>query len=325
MGHSTFPQASYQQAAAGVRLEITRARRRLKSLPNPHRRHCLVSFHRARRHEISTARHYTVDIQPALRELRSGKSGAIAGGGYCYPTGKPHLQDVARPKARLEACRFTVTSKEKQSPSKLPHVIFDPRQRQGNFERLALSSCRINANLNSTIYLWISRAEHGTTLTGLLYDPASVLVSSSKPSNRRWLQAACKPGSVPGPKAWGWPFLWDPRRRGPRATDPGDRPGNGPAPDPLAGVGAVAPTWSCSRWGLPCRRRCRRRGALLPHPFTLTRRPTEAGPGGRSALCGTFPGVAPAGRYPAPCFRGARTFLPRLAAGAAIRPPAAAV
>ena len=26
-------------------------------------------------------------------------------------------------------------------------------------------------------------------------------------------------------------------------------------------------------------------------------------------FCGTFPGVAPAGRYPAPCFRGARTFL----------------
>ena len=32
---------------------------------------------------------------------------------------------------------------------------------------------------------------------------------------------------------------------------------------------------------------------------------------GRFAFCGTFPGVAPAGRYPAPCFRGARTFLPR--------------
>src|SRR6266487_1588576 len=29
----------------------------------------------------------------------------------------------------------------------------------------------------------------------------------------------------------------------------------------------------------------------------------------RFAFCGTFPGVAPAGRYPAPCFRGARTFL----------------
>ena len=32
---------------------------------------------------------------------------------------------------------------------------------------------------------------------------------------------------------------------------------------------------------------------------------------GRFAFCGTFPGVAPAGRYPAPCFRGARTFLQR--------------
>ncbi len=29
----------------------------------------------------------------------------------------------------------------------------------------------------------------------------------------------------------------------------------------------------------------------------------------RFVFCGTFPGVAPAGRYPAPCFRGARTFL----------------
>ena len=29
-------------------------------------------------------------------------------------------------------------------------------------------------------------------------------------------------------------------------------------------------------------------------------------------FCGTFPGVAPAGRYPALLFRGARTFLPYL-------------
>ena len=43
----------------------------------------------------------------------------------------------------------------------------------------------------------------------------------------------------------------------------------------------------------------------------------------RSAFCGTFPGVAPAGCYPAPCFRGARTFLPSglsAGAGAAARP-----
>jgi len=32
----------------------------------------------------------------------------------------------------------------------------------------------------------------------------------------------------------------------------------------------VIPIRSCSRWGLPCRDRCRPRGALLPHLFTLT-------------------------------------------------------
>src|SRR5579859_3678216 len=45
--------------------------------------------------------------------------------------------------------------------------------------------------------------------------------------------------------------------------------------------------------------------------------------GRRSALCGTFPRVAPAGRYPAPYFRGARTFLPMVSHGAAIRPSGA--
>ena len=32
-----------------------------------------------------------------------------------------------------------------------------------------------------------------------------------------------------------------------------------------------SPIRSCFGWGLPCRRRCRRRGELLPHRFTLTR------------------------------------------------------
>ena len=32
------------------------------------------------------------------------------------------------------------------------------------------------------------------------------------------------------------------------------------------------PIWSCSGRGLPCHLRCRRRGALLPHHFTLTPR-----------------------------------------------------
>src|SRR4051812_39523945 len=43
----------------------------------------------------------------------------------------------------------------------------------------------------------------------------------------------------------------------------------------------------------------------------------------RFVLCGTVPGVAPAGCYPAPYVDGARTFLPRslsTVAGAAVRP-----
>ena len=48
----------------------------------------------------------------------------------------------------------------------------------------------------------------------------------------------------------------------------------------------AVPIRSCSRRGLPCRRRCRRRGALLPHPFTLARGfPRGYGPGGARAVC----------------------------------------
>jgi hypothetical protein len=41
---------------------------------------------------------------------------------------------------------------------------------------------------------------------------------------------------------------------------------------PLNAEMPAAPTWSCSRWGFPCHRRCRRCGALLPHHFTLAAR-----------------------------------------------------
>ena len=61
-----------------------------------------------------------------------------------------------------------------------------------------------------------------------------------------------------------WPFLWDARRRAPRATDPG-----GSAETRLPVARHATPIWSCSRWGLPCRFRCRSRGGLLPHRFTL--------------------------------------------------------
>jgi hypothetical protein len=96
----------------------------------------------------------------------------------------------------------------------------------------------------------------------------------------------------------------------------------------------AVPIRSCSRCGLPCRFRCRTRGALLPHLFTLTRplpypspQAGRAGWGKRFVLCGTFPGVAPAGRYPAPYVDGARTFLSRslsTVAGAAVQPTDAA-
>ena len=65
------------------------------------------------------------------------------------------------------------------------------------------------------------------------------------------------------------------------------------------------PTWSCSRRGLPCQACYQARGGLLPHPFTLT----SCRSGRRSALCGTFPRLAPGGCYPPPCLPGARTFL----------------
>jgi hypothetical protein len=38
----------------------------------------------------------------------------------------------------------------------------------------------------------------------------------------------------------------------------------------LLRIRASLPIWSCSVWGLPCRRHYCRRGALLPHLFTLT-------------------------------------------------------
>lgn len=44
----------------------------------------------------------------------------------------------------------------------------------------------------------------------------------------------------------------------------------------------------------------------------------------RSALCGAIPGVAPGGRYPPPCRRGARTFLPHPKVRATARPSGSA-
>src|SRR5690625_254390 len=94
---------------------------------------------------------------------------------------------------------------------------------------------------------------------------------------------------------------------------PGKRAGDGLGRNPcfpfttLLQVGlAMPPSLPEARW------------ALTPpfHPCRAEARWTS--------LCGAFPEVALAGRYPAPCLRGARTFLtPALAReGAAIQPSA---
>jgi hypothetical protein len=132
-------------------------------------------------------------------------------------------------------------------------------------------------------------------------------------------QPACKPGSV-------WREACASRvttiplgRRLPGASS--NLPGR---PDPDTGPGHLrlredaraVPIRSCSRWGLPCRFRCRKRGALLPHRFTLAPpSPLRASAGGLLSVAlslGPRPacaGTGLAGRYPAPCVHGARTFL----------------
>ncbi len=89
------------------------------------------------------------------------------------------------------------------------------------------------------------------------------------------MQTACKPGSVTGHPiradrtAGRRPFLWDDGHPPPRATNPGG--GRKPLRVHGRGHARAAPIRSCSRWGLPCHPRCRGRGALLPHRFTLAR------------------------------------------------------
>ena len=96
--------------------------------------------------------------------------------------------------------------------------------------------------------------------------------------------------------------------------------------EPCSSAHISLPIWSCSVWGLPCLRRYRRSGALLPHLFTLTTDwPSRRKPFGPTAapkraqprryvFCGTGRprALKPASRTLSgtlPC--GVRTFLPR--------------
>ena len=125
------------------------------------------------------------------------------------------------------------------------------------------------------------------TVGGASDDPWKIIAADTGRKLKR--QLACKPGSVrPGsPKT---------ARRGDHSswmdvavhlTQPTRMTGLETAPRVAP---RAIPIRSCSRWGLPCRFCYQSRGGLLPHPFTLTRH------AGRYSFCGTFPGVAPAGR-----------------------------
>ena len=79
----------------------------------------------------------------------------------------------------------------------------------------------------------------------------------------------------------------------------------------------LLPVWFAMPFPLPDPR------CALTAPFHPYYADTPKGEGERFVLCGTVPGVAPAGRYPAPFVDGARTFLPShlsVIAGAAVRP-----
>ena len=111
-------------------------------------------------------------------------------------------------------------------------------------------------------------------------------------------------------------------RVSPRASCnlPGRRAGNCPEGCPsMPSLFGLAPGVVC-RAAPVARRAVGSYPTLSPLPRHL--RP-KSRPSRRFAFCGTFPGVAPAGCYPAPCFHGARTFLTRslsTVAGAAARP-----
>ena len=163
-------------------------------------------------------------------------------------------------------------------------------------------------------------ARHGTRKRG--ERPGALTPSLS----RFRYQPACKPGSVG-------------RRTLSRAARGGHSSGTMLAHGLEQPTRTASPTWPCGV--IACANAPRGRpysvllpvGFALPSPLPATRCALTApfhpypskpeGGGGRFDLCGTFPGVAPAGRYPAPCFRGARTFLPcslSAFAGAAARP-----
>ena len=137
-------------------------------------------------------------------------------------------------------------------------------------------------------------------------------------------QPACKPGSVwrawldarvtaiPLRRRLPGAFSNLPGRRDPD-IDPGDCSLLAQRVAPVPSLFGLAP-------GGVCPAACVAAGAVRSYrtfsPLPLRRSSAYAGaPRRRSVLCGTFPRLAPAGRYPAPYVHGARTFLSDLPFG----------
>ena len=104
---------------------------------------------------------------------------------------------------------------------------------------------------------------------------------------------------------------------GASSNQPGRRPGNRLGRfRPCRPYSVLLPAGLAVPLPLPVAR------CALTAPFHPYLQPGPRGVGARRfAFCGAFPGVAPAGRYPAPCLRGARTFLSL--AEAAVQPTGA--
>jgi hypothetical protein len=80
----------------------------------------------------------------------------------------------------------------------------------------------------------------------------------------------------------------------------------------------AVPIRSCSRCGLPCRLRCRSRGALLPHLFTLASLPYPRKRGGRWGS-GSFSVALSLGLPPPDVIRHRMSMEPGLSSPAAFR------
>jgi hypothetical protein len=112
---------------------------------------------------------------------------------------------------------------------------------------------------NDPLLSRLSPPRHGTTLEGGS--------TSSQQARENKYQSACKPGSV-WRRTSATAIHLGRRLLGASCNQPGQRRGSRLAhrANPPR---RAAPIRFCSRWGLPCHLCCQRRGALLPHPFTL--------------------------------------------------------